>query len=44
MNAARNARDFKASDAIRLESPTAGILVENTKTGSAGGGSKPTHN
>jgi cysteinyl-tRNA synthetase len=33
MKAARNARDFKASDAIRAELTDAGILVEITKEG-----------
>jgi cysteinyl-tRNA synthetase len=33
MKAARNARDYKASDAIRAELTAAGILIENTKDG-----------
>ncbi len=33
MNAARAARDFKTSDALRAELIAAGILVENTKDG-----------
>jgi cysteinyl-tRNA synthetase len=33
MNAARAARDFKKSDAIRAELTNAGILVEITKDG-----------
>jgi cysteinyl-tRNA synthetase len=33
MNAARSARDFKTSDAIRAELVASGILVENTKEG-----------
>jgi cysteinyl-tRNA synthetase len=33
MKAARDAHDFKASDAIRAELVAAGILVENTKDG-----------
>jgi cysteinyl-tRNA synthetase len=33
MEAARKSRNFKASDAIRSELTTAGILVENTKEG-----------
>ena len=33
MNAARKARDFKASDAARAELIAAGIIVENTKEG-----------
>ena len=33
MKAARAARDFKASDAIRAELAEAGILVEITKDG-----------
>ena len=33
MEAARNARNFKASDAIRAELTAAGIIVENTKEG-----------
>jgi cysteinyl-tRNA synthetase len=33
MQAARNARDFKASDARRAELTAAGILIENTKEG-----------
>ena len=33
MEAARKARNFKASDALRAELTAAGILVENTKEG-----------
>jgi len=33
MEAARKARDFKTSDALRAELTTAGIIVENTKEG-----------
>jgi cysteinyl-tRNA synthetase len=33
MEAARKARNFKASDALRAELTTAGIIVENTKEG-----------
>jgi len=33
MEAARKARDFKTSDALRAELTTAGIVVENTKEG-----------
>jgi cysteinyl-tRNA synthetase len=33
MEAARKARDFKASDAMRAELSAAGIIVENTKEG-----------
>ena len=33
MKAARDARNFKASDALRAELTTAGILIENTKEG-----------
>lgn len=33
MDAARKARDFKRSDALRAELITAGILIENTKEG-----------
>jgi cysteinyl-tRNA synthetase len=33
MEAARKARDFKASDALRAELTAAGIVVENTKEG-----------
>ncbi len=33
MKAARSARDFKTSDAIRAELADAGILVEITKDG-----------
>ncbi|MGA7514249.1 MAG: cysteine--tRNA ligase [Candidatus Sulfotelmatobacter sp.] len=33
MKSARNARDFKASDAIRAELTTAGITIEQTKDG-----------
>ena len=33
MEAARKARNFKESDAIRTELPAAGIIVENTKDG-----------
>jgi cysteinyl-tRNA synthetase len=33
MKAARTARDFKASDAIRTELTTAGIIIEQTKDG-----------
>jgi cysteinyl-tRNA synthetase len=33
MKAARNARDFKASDAIRAELTAAGIIIEQTKDG-----------
>ena len=33
MEAARKARDFKASDALRAELTTAGLLVEITKDG-----------
>ena len=33
MDAARKARDFKRSDALRAELITAGILIENTKDG-----------
>jgi cysteinyl-tRNA synthetase len=33
MKAARNRRDFKASDAIRAELTTAGIIIEQTKDG-----------
>jgi cysteinyl-tRNA synthetase len=33
MEAARKARNFKASDALRAELTTAGIIVENTKDG-----------
>jgi cysteinyl-tRNA synthetase len=33
MEAARRGRDFKASDALRAELATAGILIENTKDG-----------
>jgi cysteinyl-tRNA synthetase len=33
MKAARAARDFKASDALRAELAEAGILVEITKDG-----------
>ena len=33
MEAARKARNFKASDALRAELIAAGIIVENTKDG-----------
>jgi cysteinyl-tRNA synthetase len=33
MEAARKARNFQLSDAIRAETLTAGIIVENTKDG-----------
>ena len=33
MEAARKARNFKHSDAIRAELSAAGIIVENTKDG-----------
>jgi cysteinyl-tRNA synthetase len=33
MDAARKARNFKASDALRAELTSAGIIVENTKEG-----------
>jgi cysteinyl-tRNA synthetase len=33
MEAARKARNFKVSDAIRAELTGAGILIENTKDG-----------
>ena len=33
MKSARNARDFKASDAIRAELTAAGIIIEQTKDG-----------
>ena len=33
MNAARTARNFAASDALRAELVAAGVLVENTKEG-----------
>ncbi len=33
MEAARKARNFKVSDALRAEFAAAGILVENTKDG-----------
>jgi cysteinyl-tRNA synthetase len=33
MGAARNARNFKVSDALRAELTTAGIVIENTKDG-----------
>ncbi len=33
MEAARKARNFKASDALRAELTTAGVIVENTKDG-----------
>jgi cysteinyl-tRNA synthetase len=33
MQASRNARKFKESDAIRAELAAAGIIVENTKDG-----------
>jgi cysteinyl-tRNA synthetase len=33
MEAARKARNFQVSDAIRAELAAAGILVENTKDG-----------
>jgi cysteinyl-tRNA synthetase len=33
MQAARNARKFKESDALRAELAAAGIIVENTKDG-----------
>jgi cysteinyl-tRNA synthetase len=33
MKAARNARDFKASDTIRAELTAAGIIIEQTKDG-----------
>jgi cysteinyl-tRNA synthetase len=33
MDAARKARDFKRSDALRAELIAAGILIENTKDG-----------
>jgi cysteinyl-tRNA synthetase len=33
MEAARKARNFKASDALRAELTSAGILIENTKDG-----------
>ena len=33
MEAARKARDFKASDALRAELTAAGVLIENTKDG-----------
>jgi len=33
MEAARKARNFQLSDAIRAETVTAGIIVENTKDG-----------
>jgi cysteinyl-tRNA synthetase len=33
MGAARSARDFKASDALRAELTAAGIVIENTKDG-----------
>ena len=33
MEAARKARNFKASDALRAELTAAGIIVENTKEG-----------
>jgi len=33
MEAARRARDFKTSDAIRCELTSAGLLVEITKDG-----------
>ncbi len=33
MESARKARNFKASDALRAELTTAGIIVENTKDG-----------
>jgi cysteinyl-tRNA synthetase len=33
MGAARNARNFKVSDALRAELTGAGIIIENTKDG-----------
>jgi cysteinyl-tRNA synthetase len=33
MEAARNARNFKASDALRAELTSAGVVIENTKDG-----------
>jgi cysteinyl-tRNA synthetase len=33
MEAARKARNFKASDALRAELTAAGIIIENTKDG-----------
>jgi cysteinyl-tRNA synthetase len=33
MGAARNARNFKVSDALRAELTSAGIVIENTKDG-----------
>jgi cysteinyl-tRNA synthetase len=33
MEAARRARDFKSSDALRANLVAAGVLVENTKDG-----------
>ena len=33
IESARQARDFKTSDALRAELAAAGILVENTKAG-----------
>jgi cysteinyl-tRNA synthetase len=33
MEAARKARNFKASDALRAELTAEGIIVENTKDG-----------
>jgi cysteinyl-tRNA synthetase len=33
MQAARGARDFKRSDALRANLVAAGVLVENTKDG-----------
>jgi cysteinyl-tRNA synthetase len=33
MEAARRARNFKSSDALRAELTTAGIVIENTKDG-----------
>jgi cysteinyl-tRNA synthetase len=33
MKSARNARDFKASDAVRAELTAAGIIIEQTKDG-----------
>jgi cysteinyl-tRNA synthetase len=33
MEAARKGRNFKASDALRAELTTAGVIVENTKDG-----------
>ena len=41
MEAARTARNFKKSDAIRAELTDAGIIIENTKKEFAGAGSEP---